>query len=186
MEEIIEQWIDMPNYEGLYKISNLGRVISLNYNRQRCSKLMATVYDQNGYKVVNLWKNKKRTLCKAHRLVAMAFLENPNNLPQVHHIDHNKSNANVDNLMWVTTSENIKFNYSTGGQVGKSNMKGRLGKDHPLSKPVKRVSLDGKEEKLFDGLKDAERLTDKACASHILKAIKGKLKKHAGYKWQYV
>lgn len=186
MEEIIEQWLDVPNYEGLYKISNLGRVISLNYNKQSFCKVMASVCDKNGYKVVKLWKNKKGNLYKVHRLVAIAFVENPNNLPQVHHIDHDKSNANINNLMWVTTSENIKFNYSTGGQVGKSNMKGRLGKDHPLSKPVKRISLDGKEEKLFEGLMDAERETHKGCASHILKVIKGKLKKHAGYRWQYV
>lgn len=185
MEELIEQWVDILGYEGLYKVSNLGKVVSLNYNKQGFPQIMSDVYDANGYKVVSLWKNKKALLCRVHRIVALTFLQNPNNLPHVHHIDHNKFNANVNNLMWVTVSENTKFNYSTGGQVGKSNMKGRFGKDHPLSKPVKRISLDEKEEKLFDGLKDAERLTDKACASHILKAIKGKLKKHAGYKWQY-
>lgn len=105
MQEI---WKNIKKFNGLYKVSNLGKVKSLISNRILTP---ATVAYQNtkrtGYYVVNL----KRKLYYIHRLVAEAFIPNPNNLPQVNHIDGNKKNNCVENLEWCTNSENIRHAY---------------------------------------------------------------------------
>ena len=72
-------------YEGLYKVSNLGRILSLNYRNTGRAELMTPIKNAYGYFFVNLWKNKKRKLCYVHRLVAEAFLENPEGKPHINH-----------------------------------------------------------------------------------------------------
>lgn len=89
-----EIWKNVVGYEGLYEISNLGRVKS-NCNGGRILKWNVS---NNGYATVELFKNKKSKRVLVHRLVASAFIDNPNNLPQVNHIDENKLNNHVDNL----------------------------------------------------------------------------------------
>ena len=85
----IEIWktaiYDGEPYEGLYKVSNFGRILSLNYNHTGKSKLMNPGTDTNGYFYVNLWKNRKPKLCSVHRLVAQTFLPNPENKPFINH-----------------------------------------------------------------------------------------------------
>lgn len=106
MEEI---WKDIKNYPG-YQINNLGAVKSLNYNHTKKEKLMATHLDKNGYMRVTMC-NKTFPI---HRLVAEAFIPNPNNYPQVNHKDENKLNNSVDNLEWCTAKYNT--NYGTGNK----------------------------------------------------------------------
>ena len=93
---MIEVWKDIKDYEGLYQISNLGRVKSLNridsLGRNVPEKIKAIVDNGNGYKVVNLKRNGKQKLCTVHRLVAEAFIPNPDNLPCINHKDENKTN----------------------------------------------------------------------------------------------
>ena len=96
MEEI---WKNIPKFNG-YKISNCGRVKNTN------NKILKPFDNGNGYKQVHLMKNGKRYVKYVHRLVAECFIANPNNLPQVNHINFNKSNNQVDNLEWVTNQEN--------------------------------------------------------------------------------
>lgn len=122
-----EKWRDCVGYEGLYQVSNYGNVRSLDklvWNRfeyiHRQGKLMKTNVDKYGYVRVVLCKKGHRTNEQIHRLVALAFLDNPNNLPQVNHKDTNKQNNFVDNLEWCTNLcnmhhafENIDFNYDT-------------------------------------------------------------------------
>ena len=107
MDEI---WKDISGFEGMYQISNLGRVKSLErYSLQNhliSEKILKTCHAQAGYVDVSLYKNGKRYHRKPHKLVAEAFIPNPNNLPEVDHIDTNKDNNRVDNLRWVTHSEN--------------------------------------------------------------------------------
>ena len=105
MEEI---WKDVLGYENLYLVSNFGRIKSL-YHK---NKIMQVYTNQQGYSIVRLHKNKKRTGLLLHRIVAKAFIPNPNNKPEVNHIDGNKLNNCVNNLEWVTSSENTIHAYN--------------------------------------------------------------------------
>ena len=113
MEEI---WKDIPGYEGQYQVSNLGRVKSLPRNvpgkngsiRHLPGKLLSPAdNDSDGYKFVMLTKNSKSTHMLVHRLVATAFIPNPENKPQVNHKDCIPSNNELSNLEWSTQSENM-------------------------------------------------------------------------------
>lgn len=111
MEEI---WKDIKGYEGLYQVSNLGRVKSLDKiivtidrkNRCQKEKILKLQISKYGYNVITLWNNNISKQFKVHRLVAIAFIPNPNNLPQINHIDEDKLNNKIDNLEWCTALEN--------------------------------------------------------------------------------
>ena len=117
-----EIWKDIEGYEGYYQISNLGRVKSLERDIvkrdgtifQCDEKIKINVHDRNGYQLVKLNKNGSETMKKVHRLVAQAFIPNPDNLQQVNHIDEVKSNNRVDNLEWCDSKYNN--NYGTKNQ----------------------------------------------------------------------
>lgn len=102
-------WKDIPGYEGLYQVSNTGRVRSLNYNRTGKSKVRKQNTDKRGYKRVNLCKDGKNKIYSIHRLVALAFIPNPNNYPIINHKDENPSNNAVWNLEWCTQEYNINY-----------------------------------------------------------------------------
>lgn len=113
MEEI---WKDIPGYEGLYKVSSLGRVLSLNYDSTGISKIMKGSI-KRGYFRVELYKDRIGKRFLVHRLVAMTFLPVPEDLKryvgtrilQVNHIDENKTNNFVENLEWCTASYNLSY-----------------------------------------------------------------------------
>lgn len=109
------KWLPIKNYEGLYEVSESGevrsidRVIPVSNQSDRTVKgkvIYQTSNVQVGYKQVSLWKNNKNTLHYVHRLVAEAFIPNPDSKPEVNHIDGNRCNNLVENLEWVTSSEN--------------------------------------------------------------------------------
>lgn len=105
MMEINEIWKDCKGYEGLYQVSNLGRVWNIKLQRY-----LKGSYDKDGYIRVNLTaKNGKVKTERVHRLVALVFLDNPNNYPQVNHKDENKGNNCVDNLEWCDAKYNINY-----------------------------------------------------------------------------
>ena len=103
-----EIWKDIKGYEGLYQVSNFGRVKS-------STKILANRLSKRGYYIVTLYKNAKGVTKTVHRLVAQAFIPNPDNLPQVNHKDENKLNNRVDNLEWCTAKYNI--NYSSAKPI---------------------------------------------------------------------
>lgn len=110
-----EIWRDISGYEGLYQVSNSGNVRSMNYNKKPGNiKELKQKLRNNGYLEVHLSKDGKRKYFLVHRLVAEAFLENPDNKPQVNHIDGDKSNNNVSNLEYATNSENQRHAYDNG------------------------------------------------------------------------
>lgn len=115
MQEI---WKDIPNFENLYQVSNLGNVKSLekyvnsaikNNSKVKRKEQILKQYSKRGYLQVSLIKNHKRYYFNVHRLVAITFLPNPDNLPQVNHKDENTMNNNVDNLEWCTAKYNCNY-----------------------------------------------------------------------------
>ncbi len=118
----IEIWKDVVNFEDEYEISNFGNVRRKIQNLKR-------VLDTNGYERVSLCKNGVSTNIAVHRLVATAFLENPENKEQVHHKDFKKHNNNLENLEWVTPEENSQYNVIEGvlrNQNGENNNMSKL------------------------------------------------------------
>ena len=118
-----EIWVDIKGYEGLYQISTKGNVKSLERLvstkggalRKVSEKLRENTFDKDGYHRIALHKEGKRSMKFVHRLVAIGFIENPDNLPQVNHKDGVKSNNCVDNLEWVTEKENAIHSYDILG-----------------------------------------------------------------------
>lgn len=144
--EQVEIWKDIPEYEGKYQVSNLGRVKSLQrcggtrfYNREYI--LNNYVNKKNGYVYVYLTKNNKSKNIRLHRLVAQAFIPNPNNYKQINHIDGNKENNCVDNLEWCDSSYNIKDMYRR---------RGKYDNDDNIIKKYKELKSCNKVAKLFN------------------------------------
>jgi len=121
----MEIWKDVVGYEGSYQVSNFGGIKSLSrfmkYNNHgkvgyRLAKeiIKRPGKTRNGYYMVSLYKNDVEKKCSVSRLVAIAFISNPENKRTVNHIDGNKTNNNVSNLEWATQSENIINAYKNG------------------------------------------------------------------------
>lgn len=144
-----EIWKDVIGYDGLYQVSNFGRVLGKERKVRSKNNSIKTIaskplkissYDI-GYKYVTLSKNGKRVKHKLHRLVALSFIPNPNNKPEVNHIDGVKSNCCYSNLEWVTSSENQIHAYKTGLQISKNYL--RVGVLNSNSKKVLKLSSKG-------------------------------------------
>ena len=110
----MEEWKDIPGYEGLYQVSSFGNVRSLNYNKTREPRNLKQVLSRE-YHCVNLWKDSKMKQKKVHILVGMAFIENPENKPTIDHINRVKSDNHVENLRWALfTEQNINREHRVG------------------------------------------------------------------------
>lgn len=129
---MIEEWRDVEGYEGYYQVSSLGNVRSLSrevigrsrHNNEYKRNTKATVLKpkrggNTEYLYLSLCKNNEVKYLSIHRLVAIAFIENPFNKSEVNHKDGNKKNNSVDNLEWMTRSENLKHRYQVLGQTNK-------------------------------------------------------------------
>lgn len=183
----MEIWKDIPEYEGLYQVSNQGRVKSL----FRYKKVLKPNILKNGYETVELFKNKSSRRMLVHRLVAMAFIENPNNLPQVNHKDENKQNNFVENLEWVTAIENMSYGTRLARQISNTNYSSELRKNiarengKTTSKSVIQYSKNGEFISRFDSAKEASRKTG-ANHAHILECCHGlRYKTVNGFIWKF-
>ena len=166
MEEI---WKDIVGYEGLYQISSLGRVFSVRSNKYlqayRRSKNMP-------YLTVSLYVNNERKHYKVHRLVAEAFLPNPDLLPQVNHKNEDGADNRACNLEWCDVAYNI--NYGTRTQ--------RANKTKSIS--IDQYTLNDEFIKTWDSTTNAAREMN-INTSGITNALKGRYKTAGGYKWKY-
>ncbi len=124
-QQYMETWKDIKGYEGSYQVSDKGNVRSLDrhiQSRYGTRKIkgcfLKKLCDKDGYHKVNLKQSQKGKNCFIHRLVAIAFIENDKNKPQVNHKNGVKNDNNVENLEWVTLSENRQHAYDTGLQNG--------------------------------------------------------------------
>lgn len=166
-----EEWRDIPNYEGLYTVSNMGRVKSLNYNRTKQEKILKQGKMKNGYLYVKLCKDKKMKTFLVHRLVANAFIPNPNGYRCVNHKDEDKTNNCVDNLEWCTQKYNVNYKNAIQRRVEKQ------------SKQVYQYSLDGTLIAIWQSVSEAGR--NGFNFGHVAACCRGKLKHYKGYLWSY-
>lgn len=191
-----EIWKMIPGYEGLYMVSSLGRVKSLNYHRTGVEKVLKPV-DKRYLRVRLFSKDGTNKLFSVHRLVAMAFIPNPDNLPEVNHKDENKLNNCVDNLEWCTRKYNA--NYGTAKQrwgekqrgrkkppeqVAKQAAKIRGRYNTKCSKPVLQCSKDGEVIKEWPSMQEAERQFGFG-HSNIAACCNGRAKTYKGFIWEY-
>lgn len=172
---MIEEWKDIEGYEGVYQVSNLGRVKSLGNDKSRREKILKPKKNNKGRFQVSLCKNGKVYEKQVHQLVLKAFDSNPDNLPEVNHKDENPENNRLDNLEWCTRKYNI--NYGTHNERMKKNMTGPF-----KSKPVLCVETGV----VYPSAKEAERQTG-AFQTAIIRCCRGKLgyKTAKGYHWEY-
>ena len=148
-----EIWKSIKGYEGLYEISSLGRVKNLNYKGSGKEKILKNTECSNGYLRVGLIKNGKTKMFRVHRLVAEAFIPNPEGKPCIDHINTIRNDNRIENLRWVTYEENNnnqltkkKMSENHREQIGENNhMYGRIGKNNPNSKPVVQIDPNTNE-----------------------------------------
>lgn len=169
MKEIFK---DIKGYENLYKISNYGNVKSL-----KNSIILKPAKNHRGYLHVALYKNNKTKAHRIHRLVAQAFISNPENKPQVNHKDGNKLNNCVDNLEWVTNGENQKHAFKLGLQTNK-------GSNNPRSRKINQYNLNGDLIKTWNSIYDITKALG-IKRSSIWRCCVGKYSKSHNYVWRY-
>ena len=173
-----EIWKDIAGFDGVYQISNLGRVKSLDRvinieykdrigTRRIKGRLRKPTKDKDGYLVIGLGKGNY----KIHRLVALAFIHNTNNYPQINHKDGNKSNNTVTNLEWCSNAENQNHAFKIGLKKTKQFAKVDL--------------ISDKVIRIYHSLQDVMNDIDKIDPSTLVKVCKGKRNEHCGYKWLY-
>lgn len=173
-----EQWKDIENFEG-YKISDSGRVKSYVNNRHGIgskSHILKPTVNKLGYESVCLGRGNRRLI---HRLVAAAYIPNPNNLPLVRHLDDNPRNNNVSNLAWGTQLDNMHDCVSHGRLVGDTTAAVEANKQKVIA-----TSIDGKQEFLFSSASEAAR-TLNVWKQHITHVIYGRIRQTGGWTFRY-
>ena len=173
MEEI---WKDIKNFEGLYQVSNLGNVKSLNWRKTGKPRNLYLKPQNKGYLQVELVKNGERKSFVVHRLVAEAFLPNPLNLPQINHKDEVKTNNSSENLEWCTTNYNVRYSMELHPN--------RKHKGEKYNTPVQQLTLDGNVVKTWRCSRVIFLETGMSDWS-ISECCRGNRKTAYGYKWQY-
>ena len=181
------QWCDIIGYENEYQINQFGEIRTLKDSPKlkKYDVLKPQISKRNGYVYQMLYKNGKEKLLRVHRLVAMAFLPNPNNLPQVNHKDGNKQNNSVDNLEWCEQSDNMKHAYKNGLQIPSENQRKAIINTNKLKQKKVCQIKDGEVINTFSGISEASRQT-KISISCISRCCNLKRKSTNGYEWRFL
>lgn len=172
-----EIWKDIPNYEGLYQISNHGRIKSLIRKFCKQEQIVKCSLRKDGYIMVYLSKNGKKKYHSVHRIVATVFIPNPNMLPFVNHINENKADNRVENLEWCDAKYNTNY-----GTCIERRAKSQTNKHGAIS--VIQYSLKGDMIAEYPSLMEASRMT-KVPARAICACCKNYQKSAFGYVWKY-
>lgn len=175
---MIEIWKDIPGYEGMYQVSNLGNIRGVDrYVKQmhgglqfKKGQLLRQKKNNRGYKIIILTKYHKQKTFTIHRLVAMAFIPNPQQLPEINHIDCDKTNNRVENLEWCDRNQNLNH-----GERKKLH-------DKAVSKAVCQYDLEGNFIHEWSSIAEAQ---NELKIGNISNACSGKYKKAGGYIWKY-
>ena len=186
-----EIWKDIPHYEGLYQVSNYGRVKSVGRYVEYTNRwggtskqlvperIKAQSVKSNGYQTLVLYKNNMPKNEYVHRLVAMAFIPNPKNLPQVNHKDEDKANNVVDNLEWCDNNYNNSYN-------GKRQRGGRTLKENCFtSTQIIKCDMEGNELEYYLSMNEAERMNGLANGV-ISKYFQNGYKQCGGFTWKKI
>ena len=184
-----EIWKDIKGYEGLYKVSNKGKIKSKKRRGNWKERILKFSKTKDNYYMVNLYKNGNIKRKRVNRIVAEAFIDNPLNKPQVNHIDGNKHNNNVENLEWVTCKENINHAFKNSLRTYEECIKllgnyAKKGKENPKSKKVFQLNKNGKIIFIYGSVRGTERKTG-IYASYISQCCLKKRKEAGGYFWGY-
>ena len=200
---MIEIWKDIEEYENIYQVSNLGRVKSLrritSNNHIVNEKIRKLTIDKDGYCVVSLWINGKSKQHFVHRLVAQAFIPNPDNKPYIDHINTDKTDNRVENLRWATQKENANNPISrTKFLENRFKVEGtkRISPYKPSKEAIAKMTekhkkpigmyKDGILIKKFKSAADAERENKEFKFMSISAACNGRLKTYRGYEWKFI
>ena len=162
------EWKPIPNYENLYEVSNTGEIRSIK-PRYKNKQILKAGVGSRGYLVVTLCNKNTQKSYNVHRLVAQAFIPNPNNLPCVNHKDENRTNNNVDNLEWCT----YKYNNTYGNRL-----------DKYISKRGKSV-MCVETNKVYRSTQEASKLTG-INQGGISSCCNGKRNVAGGFHWVFV
>jgi hypothetical protein len=165
---LTEIWKDVSGYEGLYQVSNFGRVKRFFKNGKE--NFLAGKKDKDGYIEVILSSNQRKKYCRLHRLVADAFIPNLENKPQINHKDRNKQNNSADNLEWVTVSENAAHTFATGRKIHR--------------RPVVQYARNMDVVSIWDSIRAAGNAL-KISEHNINSCCNGKLPTAGGFVWRY-
>jgi hypothetical protein len=180
----MEIWKDIVGYEGLYQVSDMGRVRSLDRivngnggSQLKKGKTLKQDVNMNGYSLVRLCKYGVAIGVSVHRLVALAFLPNDNTSLQVNHKDEVKANNNLDNLEWCTASYNTNYG-------SRNDIVARKLTNHPLKcKRVLQFDINMNLIKEYESTRECER--QGFHQSSVQRCCVGKQKTHIGYLWKY-
>jgi hypothetical protein len=167
----VEEWRDVKGYENLYQVSRKGKVRS---SHKGYWEVLTSVVNRHGYNQYLFHKDGKRKNMRGNRLVAEAYIPNPDNLPFVNHKDENPANDCVENLEWCTAKYNN--NYGTARQRSSIN--------HSKNRPVCMFNVDGTFIREFYNINDAARFVDGAHTC-ILRCCNNKVFCYKGYIWRY-
>lgn len=194
-----EIWKDIPGYEGIYQISNCGRIKALEKDYVICNtslvhtkeRILASVNMPDGYKRIELNHEGVSRTFPVHRLVALAFLPNPDNKPHIDHINAERDDNRVDNLRWVTPKENAA-NPITKARKAIAVQNRPSGTVHPLfedkspdAKPVLQYDKEGNFIARYTCCHQAGRLNKGFSYSCIARACRGERKTYKKYIWRY-
>ena len=168
----MEEWRDINGWVGLYQVSNDGRVKRLKGHRCKEEHEIKLTRNNRGYVMAALWDGGRVKNATVHRLVAQAFIANPNNYPCVNHKDENKGNNSVDNLEWCTYSYNNL--YGENAPIDRAAEQKR--------KPVAQCTLDGMVVAVYESAAEALRKTG---IRHINDVCTGRARTAGGFYWRY-